>query len=165
MAQITSSILNQSCLLRDPNHPWIPLRYYLSSLFFFFPPILFHLGSHIFPTGSHSSFSNFPASLASNWLLNFGLTLPKAPPTSSKSSCPVYCFPAKVWLLYSSLFSTSVSSRAFPQGTGQSFKSVLTMFKSFSWKQIFAYANPTFAIWFFLLPSQRNSQFHIYFGK
>lgn len=37
--------------------------------------------------------------------------------------------------------------------------------KSFSLKQIFAYASPTFAIWFSLLPTQRNSQSHIYLGK
>lgn len=36
VAQTASSILTQSCPSSDSNHPWISLRYYLSSLFFFF---------------------------------------------------------------------------------------------------------------------------------
>lgn len=126
----------------------------------FFPSHL-PLGSHIFLAGFHSLFANLPIPLASSRLLNFDLTLP----TSSESYCFVSSFPVTVWLLFSPPFFTSNSLHALRLGTGQSFNSVFIEFKSFSPKQIFAYGNQTFAIWFFLLPRQRNSQFHIYFGK
>lgn len=86
--------------------------------------------------------------------------------SNSSKSCRLGSrFPVPVWLLFSPLFFASCSLHALRLGTGQSFQSVLIVFKSFSPKQIFAYGNHTFAIWFFLLPHQRNSQFHIYFGK
>ena len=90
--------------------------------------------------------------------------------TSKGSSKPqrvmplLSCFPSIVWCLCSP-HSSSDSLCALGLSTGQPFKGAFIMFKSFSLQQIFAYGNPTFAIWFFLFPSQRNSQFHIYFEK
>lgn len=97
VAQNSSSVLSHSHSLSDLTIPDSS-----EVLFVFFPPSFFHLGSHVSPRGFQSSFSNLPAPVTPSWFLNFGLALPKVPPTSCKyppTSLASY-FPAIVWRLF-----------------------------------------------------------------
>lgn len=161
MTQISPSILSQSCPLSDSNHPWIPLRNCLPSLFskpfsFRQPHFPCRLPFLLFKPPYLSCVQQVPELWSDT---------SSGTPSLPQVMLPGVRFPVTAWLPFSPPFFTSSSLHALRPGTGQSFKRVFIVFKSFSPKQIFAYGNLAFAIWFFLLPRRRNSQFHIYFGK
>lgn len=157
----------KSKLSCDSNHCQIPLRPCCLLRFFFpfLPPKAFSFKQPHFPR--KLPFLVFKPSRLSCFQLVTELWSATSKDTSNLEQVTLPCdlFPS---YCQASLFFVRLYLQLLPcasPGYRSGFWECTYHVKSFSLKQIFAYASPTFAIWFSLLPTQRNSQSHIYLGK